>query len=151
MSPVPHVTRHAIRRFGERVLGLTGLPDDDTEAVAAMRDLYRIDVKAVAELVCRVVARGVAVGAPAVRMSGYRFLLSGAVVATIVSTKRPKRRRRVVDKVEPRYVAGSLRWDTANARHGAYESLRRRAAEAAAEAASDGGGDGPAARQAQGA
>ena len=150
MSTAPFVTLHALRRIGDRVLGLTDLPKDDAEAVAAMRDRYRLDVEGIAALVRRVVARGVSAGAPSVKVPGFRFVLEGGTVITVLATKRPKRRRRVVDHSEPRYVAGSLRWDTA---HGfrPYEGLRRRAAEAAAEAASDGGGDGPASRQAQGA
>jgi len=110
MSPVPHVTNHALRRYGDRVLGLPDLPRDDAEAVAQMRDLHRINLDQIAAFVRQVVARGVIARAPAVRFGGFRFFLEGAVVTTIVVAKRSKRRRpRIVRESLSLYGGGSWR------------------------------------------
>ena len=143
MSPKPHVSLHALRRVGDRVLGLENLPIDDAEAVAHMRDCLGFDVEQIAALVRQVVARGVTARAAAVTQGGFRFILHGATVVTVVSARAPKRRRRVVDRDDWRYRGGSGRGLT-DGGHGADERLCGSAAEARADADGGGYGDGAA-------
>ena len=100
MPIATHLTIHALRRVGDRVLGLADLPEDDAEAVAEMRR-RGVDVEAVTSFVRAIVARGAFARAPTVKFGGFRFILEGCTVVTVVGAKRPKRRH-------PRVVRGDV-------------------------------------------
>ncbi len=89
----PVVTVHALRRFAERALGVTGLPDDDREAVAALAEVHGLDVKQIREALRGLIAQGVDLGAEAVTLSGFRYVLRDGALITVLD-KRNKYRRR---------------------------------------------------------
>jgi hypothetical protein len=93
----PIVTTHALRRYGERTLGVEGLDDDDPTAIGQLEDLYDFDPVAAEAAIIAIVRRGMIVGAMAVTFGGLRFVLRDGVVVTAAPKEgwRRKRRRRV--------------------------------------------------------
>ena len=87
----PIITIHSVRRFAERVLGVTGLPEHDEAALVALRMVHGVDVAKVEIMLARLVERGVSLGASAVLFGGARFVLKGPHLITILNIKRQPR------------------------------------------------------------
>ena len=98
MRGPPSVTIHAVRRFGERALGIRGLDPSDGVALGQMRVVHGIDTGFVEKLIASIVQRGVAAGACSVKFGRHRFLLDGNVVVTVLEIPKTKRRRWRVDR-----------------------------------------------------
>ena len=93
----PRVTAHAIRRYAERALCVSGLPEDDGAAVQALHDVHKIDVAELAALLRWRVARGVEAEASAVIFQGLRYLLRGETLITVLVARRRRRIERARD------------------------------------------------------
>jgi len=89
----PTITDHAVRRFAERALGVTGLPESDKAAVAALADVHGFDVAAIRQALRTLISQGVELGAAAVTLSGSRYVLRDGALITVLD-KRGKYRRR---------------------------------------------------------
>lgn len=96
-SRAPIVTTHALRRYGERMLGVEGLDDDDPIAIGQLEELYDFDVDETRAEIVAIVRRGIVAGASAVTFGGLRFVLRDGAVITAAPKEgwRRKRRRRV--------------------------------------------------------
>ncbi|BCM83734.1 hypothetical protein [Methylobacterium indicum] len=88
------VTLHAIRRYGDRILGLEETLEglDDAEAVDAMVGM-RLDVPAIREWLSFYGGVGKRHGAVGVCRDGVGLVLQGGRVVTVIS-KRGERRHR---------------------------------------------------------
>jgi hypothetical protein len=85
----PFVTRHAIRRYAERVLAIElddELSDDDAVAVLVDRG---VDVVEIAEAIRVVCQQAVDLGACGVKALNVRFALRGRVVVSVLPKRRP--------------------------------------------------------------
>jgi len=87
----PVITVHAIRWFAERVLGIRGLPDDDVEAVAALRAVHKVSTADLERVLEQLVERGVTAGASAVLFAGTRYILKGPYLITVLNIRRQPR------------------------------------------------------------
>jgi len=87
------VTLHALRRYGERILGLVEVLEglDDLEAVEAMTGLG-IEVPAIQTWCAFYGGRGVRHGAIGVCRDGIGLVLKGGAVVTVVSRRAERRR-----------------------------------------------------------
>ncbi|QDI79106.1 hypothetical protein E8E01_00990 [Methylorubrum populi] len=88
------MTIHAIRRYGDRILGLKeALADlDDIEAVDAMIGM-RVDVPAIRTWLAFYGGVGVRHGAVGVCRDGVGLVLKGGKVVTVLSRRGERRRR----------------------------------------------------------
>jgi hypothetical protein len=89
------VTLHAIRRYGDRILGMKEILDglDDAEAVDAMVGI-RVDVPAIREWLAFYGGVGKRYGAVGVCRDGVGIVLQGGCVVTVISKRGERRRRR---------------------------------------------------------
>ncbi|MFY9293870.1 MAG: hypothetical protein WAP03_24720 [Methylorubrum rhodinum] len=89
-----YVTIHAIRRYGDRILGLEEtLADlDDIEAVDAMIGM-RVDVPAIREWLAFFGGVGIRHGAVGVCRDGVGLVLKAGKVVTVLSRRGERRRR----------------------------------------------------------
>lgn len=104
MSPM--ITAHAIRRFAERILGFSGLPDDDREAVWVIGNIYGLDPSIIEGWLEALVGPAVAVKARGITLGGVFFKLDGRKLVTVVlgpSVNRIDRRSRK-PKRPPRHL-----------------------------------------------
>ena len=89
----PIVSVHSIRRFAERCLGVTGLPEQDEAALVALRSVHGFDTVQIERMLATAVRTGVETGAQAVLVAGCRFVLDGRVLVTVIPNDRFRRRR----------------------------------------------------------
>ena len=96
MSRSPVITIHALRRYGERMLGVEGLSEDDPDAIIQLEEIYDFDPAAATVAIAAIVRRGLLLGASAVTFGGLRFVLrDGTVITAVPKHSGRKRRRRI--------------------------------------------------------
>lgn len=82
-----HVSKHALRRYLERVKGIAVPHADDGVALQSLR-ARGCDLGAAETAIRAIVAGAVASGASATRARGMRFVIKGQTVVTVHSGRR---------------------------------------------------------------
>lgn len=99
-SRVPAVSRHALRRYLERVGGFEIKGVVDGEAVDAFAIKYGVDLKEIEQEIADICAGAVARGASATKRGGFRFVISGRDIITVTRLKTARLRPRPSRVVE---------------------------------------------------